>query len=142
MVFNSGDFKNGISFSFRIPPDPPKGATVAAAAVVTAKIENICKKFCDTSILWFSTVGISRTGSDFYLGYPQTLPKALPRGGRLGGGLRPIHHKRSCDISILGLLTVGILKVRQVFLLGYPQTLPRAFLGGGGGWLGPIHNKR
>ena len=80
MVFNSGDFKNGISFLFRIPPDPPKGAS---------------------------------------------------EGGRLGGGMRPIHHKRSCDISIFGLLTVGILKVRHVFLLGYPQTLPRAFLGGG-----------
>ena len=91
MVFNGGDFKNGVIFSFRIPPDPPKGAS---------------------------------------------------KGGRLGGGLRPIHHKRSCDISILGLLTVGILKVGQVFLLGYPQTLPRAFLGGGGGRLGPIHNKR
>ena len=87
MVFNGGDFKNGISFSFRIPSDPPKGA-------------------------WD------------------------------GGGLRPIHHKRSCDISILGLLTVGILKVRQVFLLGYHQTLLRAFLGDGGGRLGPIHNKR
>ena len=36
MVFNGGDFKNGISFSFRIPPDPPKGA---AGAAVTAKIE-------------------------------------------------------------------------------------------------------
>ena len=91
-VPNSGDFKNGISFLFRIPPDPPKGASEG--------------------------------------------------GGRLGGGLRPIHHKRSCDISIFGLLTVGILKVRHVFLLGYPQTLPRAFLGGGGGRLGPIHNKR
>ena len=39
MVFNSGDFKNGISFSFRIPPNPPKGAAVAAGAAVTAKIE-------------------------------------------------------------------------------------------------------
>ena len=39
MVFNSGDFKNGISFLFRIPPDPPKGAAVAAYAAVTAKIE-------------------------------------------------------------------------------------------------------
>ena len=80
MVFNGGDFKNGFSFSFRIPSDPPKGAP--------------------------------------------------------GGGLRPIHHKRSCDISILGLLIVGILKVRQVFLLGYPQTLPRLFLGDGGGGAG------
>ena len=139
MVFNGGDFKNVISFSFRIPPDPPKGAAIA---VVTAKIENTHKKSCDTSILWFSTVGISKMGSVFLLGYPQTLPTVLPRGGRLGGGLRPIHHKRSCDISIFGLLTVGILKVRHVFLLGYPQTLPRAFLGGGGGRLGPIHNKR
>ena len=26
MVFNGGDFKYGISFLFRIPPDPPKGA--------------------------------------------------------------------------------------------------------------------
>ena len=40
MVFNGGDFKNGISFSFRIPPDPPKGAAVAACAAITAKIEN------------------------------------------------------------------------------------------------------
>ena len=70
-------------------------------------------------------------GSVFLLGYPLTLPRAL-----LGGGLRPIHHKRSCDISILGLLIVGILKVRQVFLLGYPQTLPRLFLGDGGGGAG------
>ena len=70
MVFNSGDFKNGISFSFRIPPDPPKGAAVAACAAVTAKIENTHKKSCDTSILWFSTVGISKMGSVFLLGYP------------------------------------------------------------------------
>ena len=79
-----------------------------------------------------STVGISKMGSVFLLGYPLTLLTALT----------PIHHKRSCDISILGLLIVGILKVRQVFLLGYPQTLPRLFLGDGGGGLGPIHNKR
>ena len=170
MVFNSGDFKNGIWFLFRIPPDPPKGATVAAGAAVTAKlkkhvknhvihqfygfqqlgfqigisfsfripqdppkgaavatavtakIENICKKSCDTSILWFSTVGISRTGSVFYLGYLQTLPKALPRGGGWEGGWDlSIHHKRSCDISILGLLTVGISKMGSVFLLWYPR---------------------
>ena len=39
MVYNVGDFKNGIRFSFRIPPDLPKGAVVAAGAVLTAKIE-------------------------------------------------------------------------------------------------------
>ena len=72
MVFNGGDFKNGISFSFRIPPDPPKGAAVATA--VTAKIENICKKSCDTSILWFSTVGISKMGSVFLLRIPPDPP--------------------------------------------------------------------
>ena len=77
MVFNSGDFKNGISF-FRIPPDPPKGAAIAAAAAVTAKIENICKKSCDASILWFSTVGISKMGSVFLLGYPKVFLKATP----------------------------------------------------------------
>ena len=32
MVFNSGDFKNGISFSFRIPPDPPNGASEGGEA--------------------------------------------------------------------------------------------------------------
>ena len=63
MVFNDGDFKNGISFSFRIPPDLAKGAAVAACAAVTAKIENTHKQSCDTSILWFSTVGISKMGS-------------------------------------------------------------------------------
>ena len=63
MVFNSGDFKNGISFSFRIPSDPPKGAP--------------------------------------------------------GGGLRPIHHKRSCDISILGLLAVGILNYIMLYVNYY-----------------------
>ena len=81
MVLNGGDFKNGISFSFTIPQDLPKGAAVATCAAVTAKIENTCKKSCDTSILWFSTVGISKMGSVFLLGYPQTLPRALPRGG-------------------------------------------------------------
>ena len=83
MVFNGGDFKNGISFSFRIPPDPPKGAAVAACAAVTAKIEKTSKKSCDTSILWFSTVGISKMGSVFLLGYSLTLPRALG-GGRAG----------------------------------------------------------
>ena len=39
MVFNGGDFKNGISFSIRIPPDLPKDAAVAAGAAVTANIE-------------------------------------------------------------------------------------------------------
>ena len=39
MVFNGGDFKNGISFSVRIPPDLPKGDAVAASAAVTEKIE-------------------------------------------------------------------------------------------------------
>ena len=39
MVFNGGDCKNGISFSFRIPPGLPKGDAVAASAAVTAKIE-------------------------------------------------------------------------------------------------------
>ena len=52
MVFNGGDFKNGISFSIRIPPDLPKGAAVAAGAAVTAKIEKTSKKSCDTSNLW------------------------------------------------------------------------------------------
>ena len=41
MVFNGGDFKNEISFSFRIPSDPPKEAAVAA---VMAKIEKTSKK--------------------------------------------------------------------------------------------------
>ena len=44
MVFNGGDFKNGISFSFRIPPDLPKGYAVAASAAVMAKIEKTSKK--------------------------------------------------------------------------------------------------
>ena len=44
MVFIGGDFKNGISSSFRIPPDLPKGAAVAAGAVVMAKIEKTSKK--------------------------------------------------------------------------------------------------
>ena len=41
MVSNVGDFKNGISFSFGIPPDLPKGA---AGTAVTAKIEKTSKK--------------------------------------------------------------------------------------------------
>ena len=44
MVFNGGDFKNEISFSFRIPSDPPKEAAVAAGAAVMAKIEKTSKK--------------------------------------------------------------------------------------------------
>ena len=44
MVFNGGKFKNRNSFSFRIPPAPPKGAAVAACAAVTAKIEKTSKK--------------------------------------------------------------------------------------------------
>ena len=39
MVFHGGDFINGISFSFKIPPDPPEDAAVAASAAVMAKIE-------------------------------------------------------------------------------------------------------
>ena len=78
MVLNGGDFKNGISFSFKIPPDLPKGAAVAACAAVKAKVEKTSKKSCDTSILWFSTVGISKMGSVFLLGYPQTFPWATP----------------------------------------------------------------
>ena len=39
MVFNSGDFQNGISFSFRLPQGFPKGDAVAAIAAVRAKIE-------------------------------------------------------------------------------------------------------
>ena len=39
MVFNGGDFKNGITFSFRLPPGFPKGNAVVASAAVTAKIE-------------------------------------------------------------------------------------------------------
>ena len=35
MVFNGGDFKNGISFSFRIPSDPPKGAPGGGAEAYT-----------------------------------------------------------------------------------------------------------
>ena len=76
MVFKGEDFKNGISFSFRIPPDLPKGDAVAASAAVTAQIEKKVKKSCNTSILWFSTVGISKMGSVFLLGYPPTLPRA------------------------------------------------------------------
>ena len=78
MVFNGGDFKNGISFSFRIPPYLHKGAADAAGAAVTAKIEKKVKKSCNTSILLFSTVGISKMGSVFLLGYPQTFPRATP----------------------------------------------------------------
>ena len=81
MVFNDGDFKNGISFSFRIPPDPPKGAAVAACTAVREKLKKQVKKSCDTSILWFLTVGISKMGSVFLLEYPQTLPRALWVGG-------------------------------------------------------------
>ena len=44
MVFNGGDFKSEISFSFRIPSDPPKEAAVAAGAAVMAKIEKTSKK--------------------------------------------------------------------------------------------------
>ena len=39
MVSNGVDFKNGIGFSFRIPPDLPKSDAVAASAAVTEKIE-------------------------------------------------------------------------------------------------------
>ena len=42
MVFNGGNFKNEISFSFRIPPDPPKEDAVVAGAAV--KIEKTSKK--------------------------------------------------------------------------------------------------
>ena len=78
MVFKGGDFNNGISFSFRIPQNPPKGAALAAGAAVMAKIEKTSKKSCDTSILWFSLVGISKMGSVLLLGYPQTFPRAAP----------------------------------------------------------------
>ena len=44
MVLNGGDFENGISFSFRIPPDLHKGAADAAGAAVTAKFEKTSKK--------------------------------------------------------------------------------------------------
>ena len=37
MVFKCGDFKNGISFSFRIPPDPPKGALGGGGGAETYK---------------------------------------------------------------------------------------------------------
>ena len=45
MVLNGGDFKNGIGFSFRIPPDLPKSDAIAAGAAVKAKIEKLSKKF-------------------------------------------------------------------------------------------------
>ena len=44
MVYNVGDFKNGISSSFRIPPDLPKGTAIATGAAVTAKVEKTSKK--------------------------------------------------------------------------------------------------
>ena len=49
MVFNCGDFKNGISFSFRIPSDPAKGAWGGLGPI---------KRSCDISILGLLAVGI------------------------------------------------------------------------------------
>ena len=87
MVFNSGDFKNGISFSFRIPSDPAKGAWGGGLGPI--------KKSCDISILGLLIVGILKMRQVFLLGYPQTLPW-LFLGGMEGGGLGlgPIHNKR------------------------------------------------
>ena len=66
MVFHGGDFKNGISFSFRIPPDLPKGDAVAASAAVTAQIEKKVKKSCNTSILWFQQWGFQKWDQFFF----------------------------------------------------------------------------
>ena len=76
MVFNSGDFKIGISFSFRIPSDPAKGAWGGLGPI---------KRSCDISILGLLIVGILKVRQVFLLGYPQTLPRLFLGDGGGGG---------------------------------------------------------
>ena len=85
MVFNGGDFKNGISFSFKIPPDPPKGAAVAACAAVMAKIEKTSKK-----IMWYINsmvfnIGDFKNGISFSFRIPTDPPKGASEGGGEAG---------------------------------------------------------
>ena len=75
MVFNGGDFKNGISFSFRIPPDLHKGAADAAGAAVTAKIEKTSKKIMQYINSVVYNVGDFKNGIRFSFGIPQDPPK-------------------------------------------------------------------
>ena len=76
MVFNSGDFKNGIAFSLRIPQDPAKGTAVAACAAITAKMENTCKK-----IMWYINSMVFN-GGDFKNGisFSFRIPPDPPKG--------------------------------------------------------------
>ena len=92
MVFNGGDFKNGISFLFRIPPDPPKGASKGGGGLGGGLRSIHHKRSCDISILGLLIVGILKVRQVFLLGYPQTLPRLFLGDG--GGGLGPIHNKR------------------------------------------------
>ena len=83
MVFNGGDFKNGISFSFRIPPHPPKGASKGGEAGRGAETYTPQKimKHINSGV---PNSGISKIRSVFLLGYIQDPNKGVTR--ELWGG--------------------------------------------------------
>ena len=84
MVFNSGDFKNGISFSFRIPPDPPKGASEGGG--LEGELRPIHhKRSCD--VIYINSWVINSEDFKSETSFPIRIPSDPPKGV-LGGGWR------------------------------------------------------
>ena len=73
MVFNSGDFKNEVSFAFRINSDPPKvclGSIIGGGEWGEGGLRPIYdKRLCDISILGLSIMLISKMRWFLFLGY-------------------------------------------------------------------------
>ena len=70
-LFKSGDFKNVVSFAFRINSDPPRACTgVIIGGGDEAETYIPQKILCDISILGFPIVLISKMRSVFLLGSP------------------------------------------------------------------------
>ena len=108
MVFNGGDFKNGISFSFRIPQDPPMGAAVATGANVTAKMENkYIKKSCDINSMVFND-GDFENGISFSFRIPPNPP--------MGANIADYCGYSYCFITYFN---IDVLVVSHLFSLPY-----------------------
>ena len=77
MVFNSGDFKNGISFSFRILSDPAKGAWGGGWGLSK---DHVIYQFLGTI-----NSGDFKSETSFSFRIPSDPPKVVLGGWRGGG---------------------------------------------------------
>ena len=99
-VFNSGEFKNGLYFHFRVPPIPARAPTGGGLGGSRGGFSPILPK-----IISYIDSGVFKSGdfkNDLYSHFrvPQT-PARAPTGGGAWGP-EEVHHQNSSVMSILG----------------------------------------